>query len=147
MQFQAEINYPEDPFFSPLIRDHLSLLSSRRFDEVADLEDMDPEDVKEYHSMLQEFNPKPGNLFSDGVEHGITPDVTIRRDGDQWVVLTNDSGLPRVRLNATLRALIKDGSLKGKDRRFADDNCGKLSSLSNHCTDVSTPCYELLAPS
>ena len=70
--------------------------------------DMDPEDAEEYHKMLLEFNPRPGNAFENVVEKGITPDVKIIKVGEEWQVVSNDDGIPRIQLSPLVQQLIRD---------------------------------------
>ena len=125
LAFQAAIRYPEDPFFVDLITDHLAELQAKQYVKIGKTIDMHPEDVEEYHSMLLDFNPKPGNAYGDGDNVAITPDVKIVRVGEEWTVLSNDDGLPRVRLNSMLKQFIKDKQLQGKDKKFAEDKMKK----------------------
>ena len=119
--FQAEILYPEDPFFPEIIRDHLQSLHDEAYEKVGQLMDMDPEDVEEYHHMLLKLNPRPGGAFVTHTERGITPDVEIVKVGDEWQVLSNDDGLPKIRISSLLRQLVTDKSLNKEDRAFADE--------------------------
>ncbi len=125
LAFQAEIQYPEDPFFVGLITDHLNELQAKKYTKIGNAIDMDPEDVEEYHKMLLDFNPKPGNAFGDSEDTSITPDVKIMRVGEEWQVISNDDGKPRVRLNSMLKQFIKDKKLVGKEKAFADDKLKK----------------------
>jgi RNA polymerase sigma-54 factor len=123
--FQAEINYPEDPFFVGIIQEHLEDLTKKKYDSIGNTIDMHPEDVEEYHKMLLEFNPKPGNAFSDSEDTSVTPDVKIIKVGEEWQVISNDDGMPRVRINSMLQKLIKEKKLEGKEKAFADDKLKK----------------------
>lgn len=123
--FQAEIHYAEDPFFPDLIRNHLKDFDSKDYDKIAEEMDMDPEDVEEYHKMLLEFNPRPGNAFSNVIEKGITPDVKIIKVAEEWQVVSNDDGIPRIRLSPMVQQLIRDKTLKGKDKTFAEEHLRK----------------------
>ena len=123
--FQAEIEYPEDPFFSDIIRNHLKDLERKDYDKIGAAMDMDSEDAEEYHKMLLDFNPRPGNAFENVVEKGITPDVKIIQVGDEWQVISNDDGIPRIQLSPMVQQLIRDKTLKGKDKSFAEEHLRK----------------------
>ena len=50
--------------------------------------------------LLKNFNlnPRPGEGYRDKFQT-VIPDLIVREDGDDWVITTNDSGLPELRIN------------------------------------------------
>ncbi len=118
--FQAEIAYPEDPFFPDLIRDHLADFELKNYEKIAQENDMDPEDVEEYHSMLLEFNPRPGNVLGASPQPVITPDVRIIRMGQEWKVLSMDEGVPKVRISPQFLQQMKEASNRS-EKSFMED--------------------------
>ena len=121
LAFQAEILYPEDPFFPDLIRNHLPAFEKRKFAEIAKKEDMDPEDVEEYYDMLLKLDPRPGNAFGSSMQLAITPDVQILRVGGEWKVVSNDDGVPKVRIRPQFLKQLKEAALTREDRAFMED--------------------------
>lgn len=119
--FQAEIQFPEDPFFPGLIRNHLQSFYDVDYQRIAKLEDMDPEDVEEYHKMLLDLNPRPGNAFGGGHKQTVTPDVRIIKVGDEWTVLSNDDGVPKIKINTRLIKMLQQPDLSKADRAFLDE--------------------------
>ena len=119
--FQAEILYPEDPFFPDLIRNHLDAFYQKEYDVIAKIEDMDPEDVEEYHRMLLKLDPRPGNAFGGTVQPSITPDVQILKVGNEWTVVSNDDGVPKVRLNQKFLKMMRQQDLSKEDKQFVEE--------------------------
>ncbi len=116
--FQVQIQFPEDPFFPGLIQHHLQSFYDLDYDQIAQVEDMDPEDVEEYHKMLLELNPRPGNVLSGGDNRTVTPDVRIIKVGDEWTVLSNDDGVPKIKINTRLIKMLQQPDLDKADRAF-----------------------------
>ena len=118
---QAKAKHPEDPFFEEIITNHLGDFERRNYQAVARAMDMDQEDVIEYHKMLQDFEPWPGRAYSGDDARYITPDVYVFKVGDEWQIVQNEDGLPKLRISSYYqRVLQSDGSdeekkyIKGK---------------------------------
>lgn len=123
LQFQVEILYPEDPFFVEIVTQHLDALKRKNYRKIALAMDMDEEDVEEYHKMLQELEPHPGRPYDDTPEQVITADVKVMKVGDEWQVLTENNGVPRLQVNQLLQKMKMAQSAKDTDdRRFLEEN-------------------------
>src|SRR5207247_1049075 len=56
---------------------------------------------------IQGLEPKPGRRFSPSEQRYIAPDVSIHKVGDDYVVVLNEEGIPRLRVNALYRSLLR----------------------------------------
>ena len=123
LQFQVEILHPEDPFFVEIVTAHLNSLKRKAYHIIAAAMDMDEEDVEEYHKMLQELEPHPGRPYDDTPEQVITADVKVMKVGEEWQVLTENHGVPRLQVNRLLQKMkMAQGAKNAEDRRFLEDN-------------------------
>lgn len=69
--------------------------------------------------VLSLLDPKPGRIYSSEETHYIVPDVYIEKLGDDFVVLINDDGMPKLRLNRYYREMLKeDRGLKEEVRAY-----------------------------
>lgn len=75
------------------------------------------EAVKEAFRKLVTLWPKPGRAFSGDDVHYITPDASVFKSDDQWVITLNEDGLPKLRLSAYYRRLLLSGDQIGKEER------------------------------
>ena len=122
LQFQVEILHPEDPFFVDLIHGHLHDLKKRSYQKIADAMDMDIEDVEEYHKMLQELEPHPGRPYDDTPDQVITADIKIMKVGEEWQVLSEDRGIPRLRVNQLLQKMKRaEQETSDSDKKFLEE--------------------------
>jgi len=119
--FQAESAYPEDPFFSDLIRNHLADFELKKYDEIGAAADMHPEDVEEYHSMMLGLNPRPGSILGGVPQPIIKPDVKVFRVGEEWKVVSTDDGVPKVRISPTFLKQMREASLERTDKNLMED--------------------------
>ncbi|MED5370913.1 MAG: RNA polymerase factor sigma-54 [Myxococcota bacterium] len=121
---QAKARFAEDPFFPQLISEHLADFERRNYQAIARAMDMDMEDVLEYHKMLQDFEPWPGRGYSDADPRYITPDVYVFKVGDEWQILQNEDGLPKLRVSPYYQRVMEGGGSK-EEREYIK---GKLDS-------------------
>src|SRR4029450_6308878 len=70
--------------------------------------------VMESIEEIQSLEPKPGRRFSTSDQRYIAPDVSIHKLGDDYVVVLNEEGIPRLRVNALYRSLLRRSSDEAK---------------------------------
>ena len=68
---------------------------------------------------LRTLDPKPGLRFASEVAEAIVPDVVVWKIGQDYQVFSNDEGLPRLRLSATYRRLLRNG--QPEERQYVRD--------------------------
>lgn len=98
-----------------IIGQHLHNLEKRAYQTIAKDLKIPVEDVYEAAKEIQKLESRPARNFSDTDDRtiGITPDVYVIKDGDQFVVLDNDRGLQRLYINESLaKKLLRDPSAK-----------------------------------
>jgi RNA polymerase sigma-54 factor len=60
------------------------------------------------------LEPKPGRRFGGGDSRYIVPDVVVHKMGSEYVVVLNEDGIPRLRVNSLYRSLLRNS---GDDAR------------------------------
>lgn len=120
---QAEhFGYGEDDLVWQVIDKHLHHIEKRNFGAIARELQCELTDVYEAARVIQNFEPRPGRNFVTEDAQYITPDVYVHKVGDEYVVTTNDDGLPKLKINELqARLLMKDP----KAKQFVQD---KLTS-------------------
>ena len=66
---------------------------------------------------IASLNPRPGEGYADNFQI-VIPDLVIREDGDDWLITTNDGGIPELRISRLYKQGIKDGEYSGKAKTF-----------------------------
>lgn len=98
-----------DVLLKNLVRDHLENLEGRRYKVVAKALKVTLSQVGELVRRIACLEPKPGRPFgAERVQH-ITPDIYIVKIGDEYVVVLNDDGLPRLRISSYYKNLLAKG--------------------------------------
>jgi RNA polymerase sigma-54 factor len=61
--------------------------------------------------LLQQLDPQPGQRFTSAPAEAIVPDVLVVKVGQDYQVVLNDEGIPRLRISSTYRRLLREGQL------------------------------------
>jgi RNA polymerase sigma-54 factor len=107
-----------DPVSVEIVERHLEDLERRRYTEIARVLKLPLDRVMESIEEIQALEPKPGRRFAVVDSRYIVPDVTVQKVGDDYVVLLNEEGIPRLRVNSLYRALLRGSA--GEDKQFVE---------------------------
>ena len=118
---------------SKIVSDHLSLLETKKYDLIARAEKVAIEDVYRAVKTIQSLEPRPGRLFADEMPIYITPDVYVRKVGDDYIVSINEVGLPKLRLNPKYRDMLS--SVKSKEPKSEHSQKTKDSQTRDYLQD------------
>jgi RNA polymerase sigma-54 factor len=113
---QARVaGYEDGDFELEIIKNHLQHLEKHNYQAIAREMKIPLEDVYEAAKTIQEFESRPARNFTDTDDRtiGITPDVYVIKDANEFVVLDNDRGVQRLFINEALtKRLMKDPTAK-----------------------------------
>lgn len=90
----------DDPILVELIKEHLNDLERKRYKPLCRKFKIKLEDLKEYLDLMQDLDPMPGASFGSSEPHYISPDVFVYRFGEEFIILLNEEGMPRLQLNS-----------------------------------------------
>lgn len=97
---------------------HLAEIESRKFDSIAKSLGVAVEEVYNAIRYIQTLEPRPGRPFIDESPIYITPDIYVRRVGDDYMISLNEAGMPKLRVNAKYRELLMNSN--GSDAAAGD---------------------------
>ena len=96
-----------DGLESKIISFHTDKLEKRKFDVIAKAEGVTLEEIATAMNTIRSLEPRPGRPFSDETTRYVIPDAYVQKVGDEWVVVLNDEGLPRLRVNPMYSEMLK----------------------------------------
>ncbi|MCF6320182.1 MAG: RNA polymerase factor sigma-54 [Rhizobiaceae bacterium] len=106
-----------------IFTENLELLARRDYARLAQLCDVDHEDLIDMAREIQELEPRPGDLFDAAPVQNIIADVFVTTNNDgSWQLELNTQALPKVLINREYYAQIKDLGLEKADKKFMIDN-------------------------
>jgi RNA polymerase sigma-54 factor len=89
-----------------IVFNHLRLLETRQFKELAKVMGRPQEHIEIAVNMIKHLNPRPGMRYSGPGARSVEPDVYFIKDGDDYLIQMNDEEVPQLRLNAQYRKML-----------------------------------------
>jgi RNA polymerase sigma-54 factor len=105
---QLRIDPDPDPVSVEIIEQHFDDLTRRRYPDIARALKLPLDRVMESVEEIMGLEPKPGRRFGGADTRYIAPDVVVQKMGSDYVVLLNEDGIPRLRVNALYRSLLRN---------------------------------------
>jgi RNA polymerase sigma-54 factor len=96
---------------------HLGNLEKRKYEQIAESTSVSVEQVLEALSVLRGLNPKPGRIYSDERTIYIVPDIYVYKVGDDYEIVLNEDGLPKLRVNAYYREVLRNAAALTENAR------------------------------
>ena len=97
-----------DPVSVEIVEQHFEDLSRRRYPDIARALKLSLDRVMESVEEIMGLEPKPGRRFGGTDTRYIVPDVIVQKMSGEYVVLLNEDGIPRLRINALYRSLLRN---------------------------------------
>src|SRR5437763_6650229 len=112
IQLKADPN--PDPVSVEIVEEHFEDLSRRRYPDIARALKLPLDRIMESVEEIMGLEPKPGRRFGGNDSRYIVPDVVVHKMGSEYVVVLNEDGIPRLRVNSLYRSLLRNS---GDDAR------------------------------
>jgi RNA polymerase sigma-54 factor len=101
-----------------IIRDFMNELGKRRIPEIARGTDQTIEAVQEALARISRLEPRPGRAFLPDNDQYVLPEVFVQRNGDDFVVTTNDEHIPHLRISNTYKDLMAQGGNSAEVKNY-----------------------------
>jgi RNA polymerase sigma-54 factor len=96
----------EDSPADLLVRDFLKQLQAHQYAEICRQTNLTADDLTQQLEVIKHLDPKPGLRYSPGRSQYVMPDVSVVKEGEDYRVVLNDDGLPRLRISPTYRRML-----------------------------------------
>lgn len=103
-----------DPVAIEIVEQHFEALERRRYLDISKALRLPIERIMEAVEEIQALEPKPGRRFGAPDTRYITPDVFVHKMGDEYTVVLNEDGIPRLRVNSLYRSLLRGSGQEAK---------------------------------
>jgi len=117
-----------------IIHSFFELLSHKDYAGITKQLKVEVVNVQKAVQIIQQLNPRPGNVIDAMPTEYITPDVLVRKIKGQWQVMLNGDISPQLKVNDYYASLIKRAD-NSRDNQFLKDNLQEarwfLKSLTN----------------
>ncbi len=102
-----------------LIEEHLDLLQSRRYPEIARKLKCSLDEISEALELIRQFTPRPGDKYNSKEPVYIQPDVHIfKNEEGAFEIGLPDDGMPKLRLSRAYRMLLKQQDVSKDTKSF-----------------------------
>ena len=115
-----------DSLPSTILRDYIGELEGRKYQVIAKGLKVALDDILGAVKLISELDPRPGRAYNEEDVHYISPDIFVRKVGDEYVVTQNDDGLPALKINSFYRNALTDN--KGVDKKAGEYIQDKMRS-------------------
>ncbi|NLI31786.1 MAG: RNA polymerase factor sigma-54 [Deltaproteobacteria bacterium] len=125
---QAKALELEDDLVVRIIEHHLQYLENKNYQALVRTLKRTPEEVKAAIDIILTLDPRPGSRFNEDTVEYISPDIYVVKVGDEFVILLNEDGMPKLRVSAYYKEALSEDSKVPPDAR--DYIQGKLKSAA-----------------
>jgi RNA polymerase sigma-54 factor len=113
---QLDVYELDDPVLRSIVADHLEDLEKRRYKPLARKFKITMDELKEYIDVIQSLDPMPGAAFGNEEPQYIAPDAYVYKYDDDFVIMLNEEGMPKLQINAVYMDSL--GAQSGKDKEY-----------------------------
>ena len=99
----------ENTIITDIISNHLHDLEKKNYKGICKALKATLNDVVAAVNVIKGFEPKPGRQFSEETPQYINPDIYVYKLEDDFVVMLNDDGMPKLRVNSFYKNTISRG--------------------------------------
>jgi len=105
----------DNTIVTDIIADHLPNLEKKNYKAICKALKAGMDEVVSAVTVIKAMEPRPGRQFSDENPQYITPDIYVYKMDNDFVVVLNDDGMPKLRVNSLFKRSVSRG------RRMATD--------------------------
>ncbi len=106
---QARALELEDDLAVRIIEEHLHLLETKNYTALVRALKRAPEEVKAAVDIILGLDPRPGSAFNQETVEYISPDIYVFKVDDEWVILLNEDGMPKLRVSPYYKDALGEG--------------------------------------
>ena len=92
-----------------IVRLHMDKLQNKRYKELAEALGLSMDDLHAEIEIIKGLDPRPGQKYNIESSRYVVPDVYIVKIDDDYQVMLNEEGLPRLRISPVYRKMIERG--------------------------------------
>jgi RNA polymerase sigma-54 factor len=99
----------ENTIVTDIIEDHLPNLEKKNYKVICKALKKSMDEVVSAINVIKAMEPKPGRQFSDETPQYINPDIYVYKLENEFVIMLNDDGMPKLRVNSFYKNSIGRG--------------------------------------
>ena len=104
-----------------IVDKYLDELARKRYPQISKKLGVTIDKITEAAESIAKLDPKPGSELSEGNNHFSSPDVTVIKDADEYLININDETIPRLRISNTYKDIIAGGKGTTETKEYIRD--------------------------
>lgn len=93
-----------------IVRHHMDKLQNRRFRELAATLQLQMDELEAEVEVIRSLDPRPGRKYDTASSTYVVPDVYVVKIDDEYRIVLNEDGLPRLRISPIYRRMVSRGT-------------------------------------
>jgi len=118
---QAEQLHPSDGLTVRILQDYFDLFRKGNVDGIIRKLKVPSNYVKDAIRAIVSLNPKPGRLYNNSDTIYIVPDIYIVKIGNDYSIMVNDEGLPRLKISPFYQKELHSGDCPPNAKEYIHD--------------------------
>ncbi len=118
---QARIRGDGPEEFERFVVEALHLMENRRSEEVRTKLKFSKDDWEDLEDYIRLLNPFPGRIYATETPQYIIPDLEVRKEEGEYVIVLNDEVLPVLRVDPVFEGIKEEAAGDREARRFISD--------------------------
>ncbi len=112
----------ENTIVCDIISGHLQDLEKKNYKGICKALKISMDEVVSTVNIIKALEPKPGRQFSEETPQYINPDIYVYKLEDDFVIMLNDDGMPKLRVNSFYKKTISRGKkISGEAEDYIQD--------------------------
>ncbi len=105
----------EDTIVTEIISNHLPNLEKKNYKVICKALKRSLDEIVSAVNLIKSLEPKPGREFSEETPQYINPDIYVYKLDNDFVIMLNDDGMPKLRVNSFYKSSITGGKKISND--------------------------------
>lgn len=107
---QAKLQEPPNQLVIRILEEAFDILQSGKIENLVKRMKVSIDEVHSAVHLISSFDPKPGRIFGGSETIYVAPDIFVFKVGNDYSIVLNDDGLPRLRINSLFQKELHGGS-------------------------------------
>jgi RNA polymerase sigma-54 factor len=112
----------DNSILTEIVKNHLHHLENKNYRAICKALKVRMDDVIAAVNVIKGLEPKPGREFSESDVQYITPDIYVYKSENDFVIVLNDDGLPKLQVNSYYKkAMVRGDKISAETKEYLQD--------------------------
>jgi RNA polymerase sigma-54 factor len=112
----------DNSILTEIVKNHLHHLENKNYRAICKALKVRIDDVIAAVNVIKGLEPKPGREFSESDVQYITPDIYVYKSENDFVIVLNDDGLPKLQVNSYYKkAMVRGDKISAETKEYLQD--------------------------